>query len=119
MSPPRPRLDYALTVGPLLLALLAFIRVLPAVSGEYETLHIRAPRDRSRRARTCRALAARQQDCGATPSAGALDASSRRPHETSASLIYTRLGVDADLVVPTGSPSRFVSLDVRHYRAPS
>jgi len=37
MSLPRPRLDYSLTVGPLLLALLAFTYV-PAVSGEYKTL---------------------------------------------------------------------------------
>ncbi|KYQ56599.1 hypothetical protein ALC60_04454 [Trachymyrmex zeteki] len=38
MSMPRPRLDYALTVGPLLLAFLAFImfhHCVPTVSGKY------------------------------------------------------------------------------------
>ncbi|KAL6264584.1 hypothetical protein P5V15_004686 [Pogonomyrmex californicus] len=49
MSLPRRRLDYALTVGPLLLVLLAFTYV-PAVSGEYKkkSCHIQASCGRNR-----------------------------------------------------------------------
>ncbi|EGI69354.1 hypothetical protein G5I_01939 [Acromyrmex echinatior] len=109
MSLPRPRLDYALTVGPLLLALLAFTtfhHCVPTVSGKYikfcvfvypatglpesPLLGNRNAERRRAPARWTRRVVAYRSQRGA--------------------FVYMRLSVDADVIVLHGHPPRRIAL---------